>query len=114
MSDESEINFWWRQEIFLFSIAFRLALGPTQSPIQWLPGSISPLVKQMECESNHSPPSSAGVKNAWTFSPLYVRLPCFWKENSGHTLRDEGWERGTEGNREGHFYMLKTDYNASL
>jgi hypothetical protein len=29
------------QEIFLFSTAIRLALGPTQSPIQWVPGAIS-------------------------------------------------------------------------
>jgi hypothetical protein len=33
------------QEIFLYSTMFRPALGPTQPPIQWLPGFLSPGVK---------------------------------------------------------------------
>jgi hypothetical protein len=47
-----------RGEIFFFSVASRLTLGPTQPPIQWVPG-----VKLLGRESDHSPPSSAEVKN---------------------------------------------------
>jgi hypothetical protein len=48
--------------ILLFATASRRALGPTQPPIQWVPGAFSPGVKQPGREANHSPPSSAEVK----------------------------------------------------
>jgi hypothetical protein len=35
--------------IFVFSTTSRLALGPTQSPIQWVPGALSLGVKQLGC-----------------------------------------------------------------
>jgi hypothetical protein len=38
------------------------ALGPTQPPIQWVAGAISLGVKWPGCEADHSPPSSAEVK----------------------------------------------------
>jgi hypothetical protein len=44
-------------DIFLFSIASRPALGPTQPPIQWFLWEISP-----EPEADHSPPSIVEVK----------------------------------------------------
>jgi hypothetical protein len=48
---------------FLFTTASRTALGPTQPPIQWVPGAISlEGVKQPRREADHSPPSSAEVK----------------------------------------------------
>jgi hypothetical protein len=31
----------YSQDIFIFSTAYRSALGPTQPPIQWEPGAIS-------------------------------------------------------------------------
>jgi hypothetical protein len=34
------------QEILLISVVFRPALGPTQPPIQWVPGAVSPGVKR--------------------------------------------------------------------
>jgi hypothetical protein len=48
--------------IFLFTTASRMALGPTQPPIQWLPGSLFLGVKRPGREADHSPPSSAEVK----------------------------------------------------
>jgi hypothetical protein len=45
--------------IFLFQ-ASRTALGPTQPPIQWVPGALSLGVKRLGREADHSPPSSAG------------------------------------------------------
>jgi hypothetical protein len=74
------LNDWWfesRQElgIFLFTTASRLALGPNQPPIQWVPGAISLGVRRPRRESDHSPPSSAEVKNAWKYtSALPIRL----------------------------------------
>jgi hypothetical protein len=37
----SSFNFWHGQEFFLFSKAFRLALGPNQPPIQWVISALS-------------------------------------------------------------------------
>jgi len=48
---------------------FMAALGPTQSPIQWVPpGAISPGVKRPRREADHSFPSSSEVKNAWSYT----------------------------------------------
>jgi hypothetical protein len=47
---------------FLFTTASRTALGPTQPPIQWIPGFLSLGVKRPVREADHSPPSSAEVK----------------------------------------------------
>jgi hypothetical protein len=51
-----------RVKIFLFSKSSRSALGFTQLPIQWVPGALSPRVKRSAREANHSPPTSAEVK----------------------------------------------------
>jgi hypothetical protein len=48
--------------IFLFTTASRTALGPTQHPIQWVPGAVSLGVKRPGREADHSPPSSAEFK----------------------------------------------------
>jgi hypothetical protein len=56
-----------RQEQRFFSIfatASRPVLGPTQPPIQWVPGALSLGVKRPGREACHSPPSSAEIKNA--------------------------------------------------
>jgi hypothetical protein len=42
--------------IFLLTTASRTALGPTQPPIQWIPGAFSMGVKQLGRESDYSPP----------------------------------------------------------
>jgi hypothetical protein len=47
------------QVIFLFTTA---AVGPIQPPIQWVPGALSLKVKVPRREADHSPPSSAMVK----------------------------------------------------
>jgi hypothetical protein len=54
--------------IFLFTTASRLALGLTQPPIQWVPEAPSLGVKRPVGEADNSPPSSAEVKNAWSYT----------------------------------------------
>jgi hypothetical protein len=63
-----------RQEsrIFIFTTASRPALGPTQPPIQWVPGALSLGVKWPGREADHSPPSSAEVKE---LVDLYLHSP---------------------------------------
>jgi hypothetical protein len=63
-----------RVKNFLFSTSSKPALGSTQPPIQWVPGSLSPEVKQPGRESDHSPAASAEIKNLWiyTFTPPYA------------------------------------------
>jgi hypothetical protein len=58
--------------IFLFTTTSRTALGPTQPPTQWLPGAFSLGVKRLGREVDHSPPSSAEVKE-WV--KLYIHSP---------------------------------------
>jgi hypothetical protein len=68
---------------FLFTIASRTALGPTQPPIQWVPGALSVGAKRPGREADHSPPSSAEVKNTWSYNsiPQYVFMAwCLIKQ----------------------------------
>jgi hypothetical protein len=77
-------NSWCRLGIFLFT-ASRQALGPTQPPIQWVPGALS-----LGHEVDHLPLSSAEVKE-WV--ELYIHSPIMlsWhgaqlKKSTGTTL----------------------------
>jgi hypothetical protein len=62
--DRNIILEWQGLGIFLLTTASRSALGPTQPPIQWVPGALSLGVKWPGREADHSPPSRADVKNA--------------------------------------------------
>jgi hypothetical protein len=55
---------------FHFSMSSRLALGPTQPPIQWVSGDLSPWIRRLGREADHSPPTSAEVKEIWSMHPL--------------------------------------------
>jgi hypothetical protein len=68
---------------FLFTTASRPSLGSTQPPIQWVPGALSWGVKRPESVTDHSPLSSAEVKNVWryTSTPQYTYMAwCSVKE----------------------------------
>jgi hypothetical protein len=54
--------------IFFPTSASRPALGPTQPPMQWVPGALSLGVKRPGREADHSHPFSAKVKNAWSYT----------------------------------------------
>jgi len=48
----------------------QIGSGPTQPPIQWVVGGLSLRVKGPRREADHSPPPSAEVKNAWSYTPM--------------------------------------------
>jgi hypothetical protein len=77
----------WHSRVFLF--ASRLALRPTQPPVQWvLEFILSFGVKWPGCEANHSPSPSAKIKNAWhyTSTPPYICMEWCLVKNQGFTL----------------------------
>jgi hypothetical protein len=51
---------------FLSSTSSRPALRLTQCPVKWVPGTLSPGVKQLGHEGDQSPPSIAKIKNGGT------------------------------------------------
>jgi hypothetical protein len=59
---------------FSFAPTSRPALRPTQPPIRWVTSTLSPWVKRPGHEADHSPPSNAKSKNAWSYTstPQYV------------------------------------------
>jgi hypothetical protein len=75
--------------IFLFTTASRTALEPSQPPIQWIPGAFSLGIKWLGREPDHSPPSNAEVKNAWSYTstPQYVFMAwCLVKHRDNFTF----------------------------
>jgi hypothetical protein len=62
--------------ISLFTTVSKTALGPTQPPIQRVPWVLSLEVKRPGHEADHSPPFSAEVKNACSYTstpPIRLR-----------------------------------------
>jgi hypothetical protein len=75
--------------IFLFTTASKPALGPTQLPIQWVPGALSLELKRLGREADHSLPCSAEVKNAWSYTstPQYTFMVwCLVKHRDNFTF----------------------------
>jgi hypothetical protein len=52
------------------SPSYRLALGLTQPPIQWVPGALSSGVKRPGREAKHSPPTCARSRKCGTIHTL--------------------------------------------
>jgi hypothetical protein len=75
-------------EILLFTTVSRPALGSIQPPIQWIPGALSLGLKRPGREADHSLPSSAEVKNSWSYAstPQYAFMAwCSVKKSTGKT-----------------------------
>jgi hypothetical protein len=78
----AQLVYWWAEQpgfdswqgklIFLCCTASRLHLGPTKSPVQWVPGDVSLGVKRQGHEAERSPPCSAEVKNSGAIPPLPI------------------------------------------
>jgi hypothetical protein len=73
--------------IFLFTTASRTALGPTQPPLQCVPGVLSLAVKRPGRRADNSPPFSAEIKNAWSYTstPPYM-VWCLVKHRGNFTF----------------------------
>jgi hypothetical protein len=72
MIDESRLNCWQGQEIFLLSITSRSVPGPAQPPIQRAPEALSPGLKRQGCEADDSPSRSVEAENGGAISPLHI------------------------------------------
>jgi hypothetical protein len=70
--DDRGFESWLRLGNFLFTTASRLLLGPTNPRIKWVPGALSLGVQRPGREADHSPPSSAEVKEC---VELYLHSP---------------------------------------
>jgi hypothetical protein len=74
--------------IFLFTMS-KTALVPTQPPIQLVPGALSLGVKRPGREADHSPPSSAEVKECmelYLHSPYVFMAWCLVKHTDNFTF----------------------------
>jgi hypothetical protein len=65
-----------------------MALELTQPPIQWASGALSLGVKRQVHEADHSPPSGAEVKNAWSYTstPQYVLMEWYLVKHRDFTF----------------------------
>jgi hypothetical protein len=72
------IQFLAEARKLLFSTMSRQALGSTQPHIQCKRGTFSLKIKWLGCEANHSPPSTADIKNAWIYSSTPPNTFMMW------------------------------------
>jgi hypothetical protein len=61
-------------KIFLVFKVSRLALGPTQLLVEWVPGTITLGVKWLEQGDGQTSPSNAEVKNDWRYTSILIFL----------------------------------------
>jgi hypothetical protein len=89
-STVNRVNWLWtswpnlilgRGRDFLFVSTSILALRPTQPLVQCLPE-----VKWLECEVDHSPATSAKVKNVWSFASTPTHAFMSWCISTGENL----------------------------
>jgi hypothetical protein len=95
---------------FLFATVSRLALVPTQPSIQWIPGALSLGVKLPRRETDRSLPSSAEVKNAWSYTST-PNMPSWFMEWCSVTVYGKLYNEHTETRiwlRSEFPYFLKT------
>jgi hypothetical protein len=71
--------------MYLFTTASRTTVGPTHPPIELVPGVLSMDVKRPGHEADYKPPSSAEVKNAWSYNsiPQYVFMEWYLVKHRG-------------------------------
>jgi hypothetical protein len=67
----ARVRFLAEQIIILYSTETKLAVEPSQHPIQWVQWVHFLGVKWLVCEADHSPPSSIYVKNGGAIPPFH-------------------------------------------
>jgi hypothetical protein len=53
-------------------MSYRPVPRPTHPAIKWVMGALSPGVKQLGHEADHSPPTNAEVKNTWIYISILL------------------------------------------
>jgi len=56
----------------LFATASRTSVGSTKPLIQCVSVFVSVVLKRPGYDADHSPPSSAEVKNTWSYTPTHA------------------------------------------
>ena len=64
----------WGQDISPERLA---TLGPTQFPIQWVPGALPAGVNWRKSAANHQPPFKAGFKGDWSHIYIYIYIHIY-------------------------------------
>jgi hypothetical protein len=80
--------------IFFFTTASRKAVGPTQPPIQWVPGALSLGIKRLGRETDHLPLSSAEIKDwveLYLYSPIRLHGVVLNLKSTGTILPSPLW-----------------------
>jgi hypothetical protein len=70
-ADGSEFRVPVKAKFFSTSTSSRPILGPIQTHIQWVQEALSPEIKLLEREADHSLSTTAEVKNTW----IYISTP---------------------------------------
>jgi hypothetical protein len=85
----------------VFATASRSALIPTQPPILWVPGTLTPWVKLPAREGDHSLPSSAEVRMLGDIPPLpntsSLRGALVKRVQNGSGAHPASYPMGTRG-----------------
>jgi hypothetical protein len=76
---DDQVSILGRSWDSLFTTASRPALRPTQPPIRWVPAIRSPSIKRPRREADHSPSSSAEVKNEWSYTSIPPYVSMAWR-----------------------------------
>jgi hypothetical protein len=77
-TEEPALDLQQEKVIFLFSAASTPPPEATLPPIQLVPGTLSRTLKRPGHESDHIPPSSAEVKNAWHYTSTDLQVLMTW------------------------------------
>jgi len=77
LDDRSSIP-WKTRDIFFVTSSRPALKPPSQAPIQWVLGALSPGVKRPGCEVDYSHPSSADVTNAWRYISISQYALMAW------------------------------------
>jgi hypothetical protein len=80
--DDAGFDLWQWQELFLFSKASGLSLGPTQCPVQWMPGTLSLGIKWPKCEVDHSIPLMQRLRMSGAMPLVSLYAFMAWKGTS--------------------------------
>jgi hypothetical protein len=72
------MQFWCFLGFLCVVICAVAVLGASHPSVQWIPGTLSLGVKRPRRVADHSPPSSAEVKNEWSYTSTPLNVYMAW------------------------------------